>query len=284
MRVRIARATGLAAALALAMVAAVLLPSPAVAAPQFAPVDEATVYPGVVTTTEETGAQCTSNFLFTDGTDVFIGMAAHCAGTDAATATNGCEAGSLPLGTEVAIEGASEPGELVYSSWLAMQEAGETDVDACTFNDFALVQIAPADVVNANPSVPIFGGPTGLDTDGTTQGEPVYSYGNSPLRAGLLQAKSGVSTGTTGGGWSHQAVTATPGIPGDSGSGFLDAEGDAFGVLSTLAIAPLPGSNGVVDLDHALDYANARGALGEVSLVQGGQEFSAPLLPLGLGL
>jgi hypothetical protein len=279
MRVRTARATGLAAALALAMLAAVLLSSP-VAAQQ---ADGSTVQPGAVTTTE--GAQCTSNFIFTNGTDVFIGMAAHCAGTGPATATDGCESESLPLGTEVEVDGADQPGELVYSSWLAMQRTGETDVDACTFNDFALVELDSDDVANTSPNVPVFGGPTGLDTDGTESGEPVYSYGNSPLRAGLLSPKSGVSTGTTGDGWSHQVLTVTPGIPGDSGSGFLNADGEAFGVLSTLAIAPVPGSNGVTDLSMALDYANSHGNLGDVSLVGGSEQFQAPLLPgLGLGL
>lgn len=279
MRVRTARATGLAASLALAMLAAVLLSSP-VAAQQ---ADGSTVHPGVVMTTE--GAQCTSNFIFTDGTDVFIGMAAHCAGTGPATATDGCQSDSHPLGTDVAIEGASQPGELVYSSWLAMQRTGETDVNACTFNDFALVQLHPDDVDTVVPSVPFFGGPTGLDDDGVGQGEQVYSYGSSPLRVGLLHEKHGVVVQNTGGGWSHQVLTATPGIPGDSGSGFLDSEGQAFGVLSTLAIAPLPGSNGVVDLPMALDYANANGErVGEVSLVDGTQEFSARLLPVGLGL
>ncbi|MPZ65365.1 MAG: serine protease [Pseudonocardiaceae bacterium] len=280
MRVRIARRAGFVASLALAMLAAVLLPSPAVAAPQFAAADEATVQPGVVTNTE--GAECTSNFIFTDGTDVFIGMAAHCAGTGPATATDGCTSESRRLGTEVAIDGASQPGTLVYSSWLAMQDNGEDDVNACTFNDFALVELDPADVSITNPSVLSFGGPTGLDTDGTESGETVYSYGNSPLRGGVLQEKTGVSTGTTGGGWSHQVVTVTPGIPGDSGSGFLDADGEAFGVLSTLAIAPLPGSNGVTDLAMALDYANTHGGLGEVSLVEGTEPFAPSLLPLGL--
>lgn len=278
MRVRIARRAGFVASLALAMLAAVLLPSPAVAAPQFAAADEATVQPGAVLDTE--GAECTSNFVFTDGTDVFVGMAAHCAGTGPATATDGCESESLPLGTEVTIEGASEPGELVYSSWLAMQGNGEDDVNACTFNDFALVELDPADVSSTNPSVPSFGGPTGLDTDGTESGEPVYSYGSSPLRNGLLSEKSGTSNGTSGGGWNHQVVTpVTPGIPGDSGSGFLDADGEAFGVLSTLAIAPVPGTNGVTDLAMALDYANTHGSLGEVSMVEGTQQFSASSVP-----
>jgi hypothetical protein len=30
---------------------------------------------------------------------------------------------------------------LVYNSWLAMRAEGETDPDACAFNDFALIRI-----------------------------------------------------------------------------------------------------------------------------------------------
>ena len=84
----------------------------------------------------------------------------------------------------------------------------------------------------------------------------MYSYGNSSLRLGLrpLSPKTGVSLGTIASGWSHPVYTVTPGIPGDSGSAFLDADGNALGVLSTLAIAPLAGSNNVSDIGLALEY------------------------------
>jgi hypothetical protein len=63
-----------------------------------------------------------------------------------------------------------------------------------------------------------------------------------------------VSIGDDGNGWSHDVYTLTPGIPGDSGSAFLDASGQALGVLSTVQLAPLVGSNGVGDLARELDY------------------------------
>jgi hypothetical protein len=66
----------------------------------------------------------------------------------------------------------------------------------------------------------------------------------------------------------------TPGIPGDSGSGFLDASGNAFGVLSTVAIAPLPASNGVGDLAHELAYMHSHSSFGGVQLVPGTEPFS----------
>jgi hypothetical protein len=232
--------------------------------------------------------RCTSNFVFTDGTDVFLGQAAHCAGTGPPTEFNGCTAGSLPLGSPVEVEGASQPGTLAYSSWLAMQAVGETDLNACMFNDFALVKLDPADVASTNPSVPFFGGPTGIDTNGIEMGEAVYSYGNSPLRLGIteLSPKTGQSLGTTGGGWTHNVLTFTPGIPGDSGSAFLTDGGSALGVLSTVTIGlPTPVSNGVSDLNLALDYANANGPaeLGTLELVPGTEPFDEMASSAGAG-
>ena len=67
----------------------------------------------------------------------------------------------------------------------------------------------------------------------------------------------GSGLGARGGGWSHDVFTVTPGIPGDSGCAFVDDGGRALGVLSTLQLAPLIGSNGVGDLDLELGYLAA---------------------------
>ncbi len=56
---------------------------------------------------------------------------------------------------------------------------GETNADACEYNDFALVRLDPADVANVNPTVPGFGGPHGLGGSSAMLGDDVYSYGNS---------------------------------------------------------------------------------------------------------
>jgi len=228
------------------------------------------ISPGVMTYTA--GAQCTANFVFTDGTDTFLGQAAHCSGLGAATDTNGCQAETLPLGTQVEVGGASHPGILAYNSWRTMQAVGERDENACAYNDFALVKIDPADTASVSPRIPVLGGPTGIDRDGVGLGEEVYSYGNSSLRSGLTQLspKQGVSLGTTAAGWTHPVYTRTPGIPGDSGSAFVDGTGQALGVLSTLSIAPTPLSNNVSDLGRMLDYANANSKGGlDVTLVRG---------------
>ena len=59
-----------------------------------------------VSTPTTQGASCTANFIFTQGGDVFIGDAAHCPGTGAATDTNGCDAGHAADGTAVEVDGA----------------------------------------------------------------------------------------------------------------------------------------------------------------------------------
>jgi hypothetical protein len=240
------------------------------------------VHPGVQTVTA--GGQCTSNFVFRDGGGTYLGQAAHCAGTGAATETDGCDSGSQPLGTPVEIEGATRPGTLVYSSWLAMQASGETDPDVCAYNDFALVRVDPADVASVSPNVPGFGGPTGLGPSSAMLGETVYTYGNSSLRLGTaqLRPKQGVVVQSQGNGWSRDVYTLTPGIPGDSGSGFLSGSGEAIGTLSTVQLAPLAGSNGVGDLRKELTYAQAHG-FGGVQLVNGTQPFNPDLVGAIIG-
>ena len=249
--------------------AAVLAMSAALATSASADHAGATIHPGVQTLTQ--GAQCTANFIFTNGADTFIGQAAHCSGTGGNTETNGCSAASLPLGTAVQVNGATKPGTLVYNSWLLMQSVKEADANTCQYNDFALVKLDRADAGRVSASIPVLGGPTGIDRDGVAAGESVYSYGNSSLRGGVsqLSPKEGVSIGTDSDGWNHPVYTVSPGIPGDSGSAFVNDKGEALGILSTLAIAPLAGSNGVGDLGKALDYANTVGRAG-VTLVHGG--------------
>ena len=247
---------------------------PAAAAPTWAPAATAPIHPGVQTITD--GAQCTANFVFYDASNtVYIGQAAHCSGTGGATEANGCDSGSLPIGTPVEVGGASQPGTMVYNSWLAMQAAGETNPDTCPFNDLALIRLNPADFGKVNPSIPFWGGPAGIDTNGTAAGENVYSYGNSSLRGGVsqLSPKQGVSLGDEGNGWSHNVYTATPGIPGDSGSAFLNSAGAALGVLSTVQIAPLAGSNGVGDVSREINYMSSHSSIG-VQLANGTQPFN----------
>jgi hypothetical protein len=262
---------------ALLVFAGVAGTAPAQSAPAWAPAATAAVHPGVQTVTA--GGQCTANFIYFDSTNVYIGQAAHCSGTGGNTATDGCSSGTLPVGTKVAVQGASKPGTMVYNSWATMQSLKETNADTCAFNDLALVQLDPADVGKVNPSVPRWGGPTGLVASTGTL-EQVYSYGNSSLRAGITQLspKTGVSLGSDSGNWNTTVYTLTPGIPGDSGSGFLNSTGQAFGVLSTIQFLPLAGANGVGGLANELNYLHSHvSSFSGVQLANGTEPFRGGL-------
>jgi hypothetical protein len=259
------------------------------AAPTWAPAATAAIHPGTMMYTD--GAQCTANFIYTDSAgNVYAGYAAHCAGKGESTDTNGCNVDSVPLGTRVtftndgnlASEGtAVGHGTLAYSSWITEHQLGTTDANTCAYNDLALVKIDAADVSKVNPSIPFWGGPTGIDTDGTKAGDRVWTYGNSSLRAGiaLLSPHTGISLGddAADGGWSHPLYTVTPGVPGDSGSGFVSAGGKAVGTLSTLGLAPLPASNNIGDLAKELAFAQAHSGISGLTLVKGTEAFNPVL-------
>jgi hypothetical protein len=262
----------------------------------WAPEGSATIHPGVMTFTNASSflggaSQCTANFVFTDASgNVYLGQAAHCSSTGEDTETNGCTTKSLPLGTAIysgdlvngGIQTGTKIGTLAYNSWIAMQGAKEKDANTCAYNDLALIKILPGQVANVNPTVPFWGGPDGLAPTASSTGEQVYTYGNSILRGGVsvLSPKTGVSLGDQEetGGWSQQLYTVTPGIPGDSGSAYLNASGDALGILSTVELAPLPAANGVGTLAKELAYANSATGLG-LSVATGTTPFSGVPVP-----
>jgi hypothetical protein len=266
------------------------------AASAWAPAASATIHPGVMTFTNApsflSGAsQCTSNFVFTDSAgNTYLGQAAHCSSTGGSTGTNGCTTNSLPIGTPIysgdLVNGGVQNGTLIgtlsYNSWITMQSRHETDANTCAFNDLALIKIDPSQVANVNPTVPFWGGPNGLAGAASQAGDRVFSYGDSILRGGVsaLSPKTGASLGDLGGsgGWSQDVYTVTPGIPGDSGSGFLDAGGNALGVLSTVQLAPVAASNGVGTLAKELAYANAATGLG-LQVAAGTTPFNAVPVP-----
>jgi hypothetical protein len=252
----------------------------AAGASAWAPEGSATIHPGVMTFTNASSfvngaSQCTANFVFTDSSGgVYLGQAAHCSSTGEDTETDGCSTKSLPLGTPIysgdLVNGGVQDGTLIgtlaYNSWITMQKAKESDPSTCAYNDLALIKLSAAQAAKVNPTVPFWGGPSGVASGLSAQGDRVFSYGNSILRLGVsaLSPKTGVSLGEAeeSDGWSQQLYTATPGIPGDSGSGFVDESGNALGVLSTVEFAPLPAANGVGSLAKELAYANAATGLG----------------------
>ena len=59
----------------------------------------------------------------------------------------------------------------------------------------------------------------------------------------------------------------------------MDASGKALGILSTVAIAPLAGSNGVGDVNKEINWMHAHGGP-SANIVDGTEPFTGPLLPV----
>jgi hypothetical protein len=63
-------------------------------------------------------------------------------------------------------------------------------------------------------------------------------------------------------------------MPGDPGSAVLDGHGRALGVLSTVDVTPVPGSNGVGDLARELGYLRSHSRFKGLQLAMGTQPFT----------
>jgi len=209
--------------------------------------------------TPDGGSTCSTNFVFSDGTRHFLGLAARCA-SPTPNATDGCTADPGRLGrvdmqridNRIGPWGMS--AWLVYSSWKAMQDAGETDPQACRHNDFALIEInEPREDIS--PTVPYWRGPQGVAASAPPLSD-VVGYGGATYRLGApvwprptRQNYGGPIQGTvlrtTAGGWSYDVAAAT-GLLQDTGAPILDRRGRALGLLSTPA--------GVTSIDRAVRY------------------------------
>ena len=229
-------------------------------------------------------AQCTSNFVFSDGSSAYLGQAPYCSGTGSSADTNGCTSGSVPIGTPVDVTGASKPGTLVYDSWLTMQADRERDARPVSSTTSPWSGSNPADVPNVNPYVPGFGGPTRVGSVGGL-GSRVYSYG----KLGAARRRHQAEPEAGGHLREHRRRPQPRGLhpdlrdPGDSGSGFGNGSGRAIVVLSSLELAPTPAATGVGDLGNEIAYMDAHSPFGAVDLVPGTEPFNPNLVGAILG-
>lgn len=220
------------------------------------------VYPSMMLITK--GAQCTANFVYHTSTATYIGQAAHCSSTGNNTQTNGCTTRSYPLGTVVTNSSGRRIGVLAYNSWIAMQKAGTKDPNLCDANDLALVKVDSALISRTSPTMPGIGGPVGLAGAFPSPGSQVYAVGNSSLLLGLgnAVAQTGIIETTADNGWQAYVLMVRPGVPGDSGSGYLDARGRALGQLSTISVGTAGVGNTIGNLAKEIAYAQTHGMSG----------------------
>lgn len=226
--------------------------------PDWGNLDGKQLYPGINV------AGCTTNYLFTqDNTKFYLGAAAHCFTTESAGNSNGCRDIIPELGEEYSFHDTGNvvaTGTLAYTSWGTMNELGytaDTHRNECWANDFALIEINPADLHKVHPNHPTFGGTPGLyDGPKLNLGTQIYGYGSSTLRFDQAHEKAGTVLGYTYDDWTIHVYLATPGIFGDSGSAIFTEDGYALGIASTIAIAPITGSNNYALIAPALEFAN----------------------------
>ncbi|MCW2754216.1 MAG: hypothetical protein JWQ32_1627 [Marmoricola sp.] len=265
----------------LPLVIVTLVAAPTDAARAWAPEARAAIKPGIQMYTA--GAQCTGNFVFADRAGhVYVGYAAHCAGRGQNTDTNGCTTPTNPVGVKVDFVTGGNflfsgttvgTGHLAYTSWGTMQRLKIRNANRCAYNDFALVRVDRGSVGKVNPTVPGFGGPTGI-APLLSAGAAVYTVGSSSLRGSTVQ-KTGNVLARVGGGLAYEVNTSNPGIPGDSGSGFMDSFGRVAGVLSTInvGLSLTPVSNTMGNLGAELAWAQRYSGIVGLRLVRGTRAF-----------
>jgi hypothetical protein len=200
-----------------------------------------------------TTAGCTANFVWEDSGSYYLGAAGHCFLGNGAVGDNTSPDGddlsnvTVRVGIDYTFGGLTalnglrgttyELGDVVYARQAA---ADGTQVG----HDFGLVEI-PQKAIDegiVDPSLPQFGGPTGVvDSGALPSGEPICQYGNGVGNGEVFATKGrrGASLGAFGTyrGW----YAALRGSPGDSGSAILGADptADPEGTVAAGALTHL---------------------------------------------
>lgn len=193
------------------------------------------------------GASCTLAFLVADPTGLYFMTAGHCI-AEGATATNP-DHGPIGTGAFTHLAGSSANGE---------GSPGE---------DFALIRIDPALYGDLNPKVCAWEGPTGVFDEDANGGE-VRHHGYGMILGDVPQtrARSGHNLQYTAGSDVFRWLGA--GVPGDSGSAVIHADGRALGVLTHLGAGATTNSG----TSMARAFALAEGAGYDLRLVLMGED------------
>jgi hypothetical protein len=183
---------------------------------------------------------CTMNFVFTDGTSSYIGTAGHCAGNGKTVIAQ--------IATRV------DPTDSVLVTLAAIGSVVKS-WNSGIGRDFALVRINPA--FKVVPGVAGALGPTGVFC-GDPVGQPVMHYGHGyiffveqghPKFGEVVPDLTLIFKFTSPNGFNWVGY----GLPGDSGSGVMNAAGLAVGDLThgigVLGV-PVPGLNFGTDMQE----------------------------------
>ena len=240
------------------------------------------------------GAQCTANFVYTDGAGATStsGTPRTAPAPAPSTDTNGCNTDSVPLGTKVDLHQRRQPrlararrrprhARLLLVAHRCSKLGDDRRRTPAPTTTWPWSRSTRPTSRKVNPSVPFWGGPTGIDTDGTAAGDDVYTYGNSSLRGGVapLSPHAGRQPRRRPGRRRlvAPALHRDPRHPRRLRLGLHERGRQGVGVLSTLGLAPLPASNNIGDLAKELAFAQANSGFSGLQLVNGTEPF-APIL------
>jgi hypothetical protein len=222
----------------------------------FTPESARNIGPGsaiIITIPEEGRFGCTANFVWKQGSKLYLGAAGHCFVPADRKATHGVGADYDASGVTVQVcvencEGnfrtALLVGKLVTLGKVAYARqtdpTGEEDVG----NDFGVVEIPAAAAHLVRPALPVWGGPKGVTELET--GDFGCHFGNGLIvgETFLTKARVGIGGGSDKDFW----VGDFAGAFGDSGSGVVGCESDgltfqgtgAVGVLTHLGVSLCP--------------------------------------------
>jgi hypothetical protein len=175
--------------------------------------------------------QCTFNFVFSDDSgQTYIGTAGHCI------------LGESPIGGDV--------GEM---SWLPgdgpeARDASDVRIGEFVYailqdpKDFALILVDPE--VPTSPQMCHFGGPTGVNSEITSDAVVLHHYGNGVAVGSVVPARTGLALGMPD---PDHVFAQALAVPGDSGSGIISDDGRAVGVIVTVGIHSSSIGTGGVD-------------------------------------
>jgi hypothetical protein len=194
---------------------------------------------------------CSANFVWRTPARFYLGSAGHCFLPEDRTSTHGVGADYDASGVVVTV--CVEDCELNFQlnlllgRWVQLGKvayARQTDGIRGVGNDFGVVEIPKKIEEVIRPSMPVWGGPTGLDELASGQLACHYGHGLGVGDVFLTKARSGVG----GGGDENFWVGDFAGAFGDSGSGLVACEPDgltlagqgAVGVLTHVGVQVCP--------------------------------------------
>lgn len=177
---------------------------------------------------------CTANFTWTDGRRLFLGAAGHCflPATSRATHGPGADYDASGVTVTVCVEQCEDGfrgilllGKLVQLGRVAYARQTNATADEDVGFDFGVVEIPAVLAPIVRRSLPVFGGPTGVEPVEPEELGCHYGNGVGVGETFLTKARFGVGGGWDGKAWAGDYVAAS----GDSGSPLVRCDSDGLG-------------------------------------------------------